>query len=90
MKQEYAKRLEQKGAGRTFHSLKGFGNEIAYVNELVEVANGGTPSTNKVIVGHTPAFHDAYARRVARQKILFSKIRDAELEASAVGRIAAC
>lgn len=34
MRAEYVEKLQHKGAGRTFHSLKGLGNEIAYVTSL--------------------------------------------------------
>jgi hypothetical protein len=92
MRGEYNDRLRRKGAGRTFHSLKGRGDEIAYVNELVDMValsrvNGFGPT---VITGHTQRWHEAYLRRVARQKILFSKTRDPYLDRTVLDLIEGC
>jgi hypothetical protein len=39
MREEYRKRLREKGAGRLFHSLRGSGAEIDYVADLVDWIN---------------------------------------------------
>jgi len=88
MRGEYLERIECKGAGRTFHSLKGLGDEIAYVNELVDLVNQG--QSTQIILGHTQSWHEAYLRRVARQKVLFGKVRDGEIEKANLDRIASC
>jgi thioredoxin reductase len=41
METEYKARVEEKGLGRDFHSLRGRGREILYVRELVEWMNRG-------------------------------------------------
>ncbi|KAF2171451.1 hypothetical protein M409DRAFT_63721 [Zasmidium cellare ATCC 36951] len=78
MRDEYLARLQRKGAGRALHSLKGKGEEIAYVEDLVRLVNreGG----EKLISGHTQKWLEAYQRRTLRMEAFFSLVRDAEIE----------
>ncbi|KAG8629817.1 hypothetical protein KVT40_001436 [Elsinoe batatas] len=69
MRREYRERLQRKGAGRTFHSLKGEGEEIAYVNELVAMVNGQN-GTKEHMRGHSAKWHRAYHIRLERLKAM--------------------
>lgn len=71
MRAEYQDRLQAKGAGRTFHSLKDSGAEIAYVKELVQMANKGRRG-GPTMIGHSQRWLDAYERRKERIEALFS------------------
>ncbi|KAL1303593.1 hypothetical protein AAFC00_006958 [Neodothiora populina] len=69
MRREYVAKTAEKSAGRSFHSLRGEGEEIKYVNELMDIVNqravlDGRPLTE----GHTKAWHESYARRVAKNR----------------------
>ena len=90
MRAEYQARLEHKGAGRTFHSLKGDGHELAYVRELVELVNGTGPTPDQAMKGHSQKFLKAYERRRTRLGALFGKERDPEVAARASNLLADC
>lgn len=72
MRDEYIERLRRKGAGRTFHSLKDDGQEIAYVNELAEMVNRHRVLPLLPMTGHTARWHEAYARRLQRRDKIFA------------------
>lgn len=72
MRMEYNERLKRKGAGRTFHSLKGDGEEIAYVAELVAMVNEFQEASLPSMHGHTKRWHEGYARRLLRRDRIFS------------------
>jgi hypothetical protein len=61
MREEYEEKLLQKGIGRDFHSLRGFGEEQKFVTELVGWLNRDTEGLghDKVLLGHTPEWHAA-------------------------------
>lgn len=86
MRKEYSDRIERKGTGRTFHSLKAYGDEIAYVDDLVDM----TTSRGAAMFGHSKAWHEAYARRCVRMKALASKIRDPNLDQRVMELVAGC
>ena len=90
MREEYNQRLALKGAGRVFHSLKGQGHEIAYVNDLVDMVNSGSVMSSGRMTGHSQRWHEAYARRVARQKAIFSTVRDPNAGEEVWQRMRAC
>ena len=90
MRLEYNQRIRERGAGRTFHSLKGYGNEIGYVNELADFVNRSRSDPVLLMDGHTPRWHEAYLRRVERQRLLFSKIRDPTLDQSVIDLVHGC
>ncbi|PSK42037.1 Thiol-specific monooxygenase [Elsinoe australis] len=69
MRAEYRARIQRKGAGRTFHSLKAEGDEIAYVNELVKMVNGHDRSQTWM-TGHSERWHKAYQVRLKRLKAM--------------------
>ncbi|KAK4506403.1 hypothetical protein PRZ48_000133 [Zasmidium cellare] len=88
MREEYLARLQRKGAGRAFHSLKGKGEEIAYVEDLVRLVNreGG----EKLMSGHTQKWLEAYERRTQRMEAFFSLTRDPEVERKALELVPKC
>ena len=61
MREEYKDKLHQKGVGRDFHSLRGFGQEQKYVEELVAWMNRDAERLghNMLMPGHTPEWHAA-------------------------------
>ena len=90
MRQEYVARIKEKGAGRFFHSLKKRGDEIAYVNDIMKIANQGESATAPVIPGHSARWHEAYVRRCQRQDVLFSTIRDPALDRRVLDLVEGC
>ena len=88
MRREYRERLVRKGAGRTFHSLKEDGQEVAYVNELADMVDQyrGAPTPT---ARHTGRWHEAYGRRLKRRDKIFAVLTEpAErrtLESAVVG-----
>ncbi len=59
MRDEYQKRVQIKGFGKSFHSLKG--QDVEYVNSLLGWINRDSESSGgDVIEGHTQAWHAAY------------------------------
>ena len=63
MRNEYRERLQKKGSGKFFHSLRG--EEIKYVKTLVEWVNrDGQKLGFKPVEGHTAAWHTANADRL--------------------------
>lgn len=87
MRSEYQARLETKGAGREFHSLKALGAEGAYVEELVSMTKGSPNSaqSTRPMLGHSERWHSAYKRRVARMRELRTAVRSTEEERSSAG-----
>lgn len=82
---EYEDRLRRKGAGRPFHSMRGEGQEIGYVRELVEWVNGSLSADGGVdgegsMQGHSKKWFESYARRLVRMKALFSVTRDPSID----------
>ncbi|KAF6232137.1 hypothetical protein HO173_009731 [Letharia columbiana] len=76
MSREYQQRLQQKGTGRMFHSLRD--RELEYVNELVNWMNrDGARVGAQPVEGHTKAWHVANVDRLARvRQIMEDKARD--------------
>jgi hypothetical protein len=84
MRAEYRERLQRKGAGRPFHSMRGQGQEIGYVKELVEWVNGelqgnGEAEGQTLMRGHSKKWFESYARRLLRLEALFGATRDPEI-----------
>ncbi|KAK6431257.1 hypothetical protein LTR95_012584 [Oleoguttula sp. CCFEE 5521] len=93
MRDEYEQRLQRKGAGRAFHSLKGSGQEIEYVNELVEWVNGGREEVGNgqyVMKGHSEKWLASYARRQERFKLLFGPSRDKAVDERVLAGMVGC
>ncbi|EME48931.1 hypothetical protein DOTSEDRAFT_58212 [Dothistroma septosporum NZE10] len=90
MRSEYVARIRRKGAGRTFHSLKGSGEEPAYVRELVDLVSRSSAGADVRMVGHSQAWLEAYARRGVRQKAVFSQVRDISLNEKVMALAAVC
>ncbi|RMZ80306.1 hypothetical protein DV738_g2805, partial [Chaetothyriales sp. CBS 135597] len=68
MREEYRQRVEQKGLGRDFHSLRGQGEEPAYVQTLVDWVNSNAEETGQPkMVGHSPKFLEKY--QAQREKL---------------------
>lgn len=62
---EYNKRVEEKGFGRTFHSLRG--QDVEYANELLAWINPGIVAAGgKPVEGHTKEWHEQSA--IIREK----------------------
>lgn len=87
MRQEYHARIQRKGAGRSFHSLKTKGDEIEYVQELVGLVNSGGANSMQ---GHSTRWLEAYERRLVRQAGLLSRVRDESLDESVMRPMAGC
>ena len=84
MRSEYKERLQRKGAGRPFHSMRGQGQEIGYVKELVEWVNAELQTNSEVedgalMRGHSKKWFESYARRLLRLEALFGVTRDPEI-----------
>nr|OQO30383.1 hypothetical protein B0A51_02343 [Rachicladosporium sp. CCFEE 5018] len=93
MREEYERRLTTKGAGRAFHSLKGSGQEIASVNDLVEWVNGGKEQVREgdyVMKGHSEKWLASYARRQERFKLLFGPSRDNAVDERVLAGMIGC
>jgi len=91
MREEYVDRVQRKGAGRTLHSLKGYGQELEYVRELVSMVNEGNPRpSDKLMIGHSTNWLEAYERRRKRHELMFGKERDPEINRRILERVAGC
>ncbi|CAF9921455.1 MAG: hypothetical protein ALECFALPRED_001807 [Alectoria fallacina] len=67
MRKEYQLRLQKKGTGKMFHSLKD--REVEYVNELVDWVNrDGARLGAKPMEGHTKAWHAANVDRLEKMR----------------------
>lgn len=91
MRKEYRERVKRKGAGRTLHSLKDYGLEAGYVNELVDMVNEGllVPS-KKRMTGHSTTWLEAYERRRKRLELLLSNVRDPSLDHRTLEQVVGC
>lgn len=76
MRREYQQRLQTKGTGKMFHSLKD--REVEYVNELLDWVNrDGAKLGAEPVEGHTKAWHAANADRLEKmRRIMEDKARD--------------
>lgn len=90
MREEYSQRLERKGAGRPFHSLRAPGDEIAYVNQLVQMVNSGKEEDEVPMSGHSAAWLEAYGRRGERLKAIFGRERESSVDERIVGLMNGC
>ena len=81
MRDEYNLRVARKGLGREFHSLRGQGEEQAYVADLVTFMNEDAIAFGvEQIAGHTEKWHEANAAREEKLKWLRgSKNKEAEI-----------
>ncbi|KAI1609154.1 dimethylaniline monooxygenase (N-oxide forming) [Exophiala viscosa] len=72
MREEYRARVEAKGLGRDFHSLRGEGEEQAYVAELVDWTNRDAAGlgVGDKMRGHTEEWHEANRDREEKLKWL--------------------
>lgn len=71
MREEYNRRLRDRGVGRGFHSLHRAGEEVAYVNELVDWASRDAEALGVApMEGHTQQWLDGYWDMKARLKKL--------------------
>jgi hypothetical protein len=70
MRKEYNDRVEKKGSGRGFHSLKGV--QVEYAAELVEWVNSQVTTTGgEKMEGHTEAWLQTYESWQLRMRQLF-------------------
>lgn len=71
MRKEYHQRVLQKGAGRSFHSLRGYNDEVRYVKDLVDWANRDAERLGiDHIEGHSEQWLEKYAAMRERMKDL--------------------
>ncbi|CZT24400.1 related to FAD dependent oxidoreductase [Ramularia collo-cygni] len=90
MREEYTQKLQRKGAGRSFHSLKAQGEEIVYVEDLVQMVNSGRQDDEELLQGHSPSWRRAYGRRWKRFEVFFGQVRDREIDERVLSTIASC
>lgn len=90
MRAEYSDRLERKGAGRPFHSLRAPGEETAYVSDLVKIVNSGKSDDEELLKGHSPLWIEAYGRRGERLRALFGQLRDPAVDERVLESMAGC
>jgi cation diffusion facilitator CzcD-associated flavoprotein CzcO len=74
MRREYGERVRRKGLGKYFHSYLGEGEELRYVEELVELANAGAAQPNGAggVKGHSDAWIAGYWDMREKAKWVFS------------------
>ncbi|KAK4569376.1 hypothetical protein LTR86_003139 [Recurvomyces mirabilis] len=80
MRTEYKERISRKGAARTLHSLKGYGEELAYVRELMAMVNTPALSPARRMTGHSVKFLESYERRRAYMQTLLGRTDQKLLE----------
>lgn len=77
MRAEYDQRVEKKGYGKAFHSLRD--EEEGYVNELLGWVNGDLAKHGKSgLLGHSQQWKEAREEQVQRIKALFATPRGPE------------
>lgn len=92
MREVYEERLRRKGAGRTFHSLKGVGEEIEYVDELVRWVNGalGEAGESRKMLGHSAKWLASYERRLKRAAALKNVKRERGVDEALLAGVVPC
>lgn len=71
MRAEYKKKVEEKGFGKGFHSLKE--REVEYVNELLDWANEYLQKMGlEMLKGHTEAWKELKGKQMERIKAMFA------------------
>ncbi|KAF2740453.1 putative dimethylaniline monooxygenase [Polyplosphaeria fusca] len=71
MRDEYTRRVEEKGFGKGFHSLRN--KEVEYVDELLEWINADLREGGLAPVsGHSSAWHEAKEEQLSRIQALFA------------------
>ncbi|KAI5370864.1 putative flavin monooxygenase, FAD/NAD(P)-binding domain superfamily [Septoria linicola] len=91
MRAEYDERLQRKGIGRNFHSLRAKGAEIAYVQELADYINGESATTGEPLMrAHAQSWIEAYARRGLRMEAVFAQVRESSLNEKALDLVSGC
>jgi hypothetical protein len=74
MRREYMKRVEEKGPGRGFNSLHAQGQEVAYVQELVDWVNSSsTVPGEPPMVPHSEEWKRGFDELKAKATALFKK-----------------
>jgi cation diffusion facilitator CzcD-associated flavoprotein CzcO len=82
MRKTYLERLSLRGVGRDFHSMRGEGDELAYVADLVEWANrDGQEVGAPEMQGHTAIFLEGHRRQREMLKQLGLRLERRNLEA---------
>lgn len=71
MRTEYQRRVQAKGYGKAFHSLKE--KEVEYVDELLEWVNRDLERLGRGrLEGHTEKWHEAKEQQVVRMRAMFA------------------
>ncbi|KAK4200502.1 hypothetical protein QBC40DRAFT_326537 [Triangularia verruculosa] len=75
MREEYERKVSEKGLGREFHSLHAMGKEVEYVRDLVEWVNEDYESedgkSNGRMIGHSDEWLTGYYEMKAKTNALF-------------------
>lgn len=83
MRAEYRKRVEEKGFGKRFHSLKG--REVDYVDELLTWVNADLEKQGlEKLKGHTEAWKELKVEQVERIKVMFAGKNEPERQLTLV------
>ena len=87
MRREYEKRVGEKGLGRGFHSLHAMGQEVAYVQELVDWVNESAVEIGEPpMLPHSEEWKRGYDELKAKTTALFKTARGAESEEKGAGK----
>ncbi|KAF2707101.1 MFS general substrate transporter [Pleomassaria siparia CBS 279.74] len=79
MRTEYQQRVEAKGYGKAFHSLRD--REVEYVNDIIGFVNSDLEGSGVPrLEGHTAIWHKAKAEQKAKMKLMSEGIQPAERE----------
>jgi len=77
MRRDYAKRVEEKGFGRDFHSLHARGGELEYVQGLVDWVNSYAAEVGEEpMPGHSEEWKQRYHEMKTRTLELFKWSKD--------------
>lgn len=92
MREEYNERIQEKGIGRNFHSLRGDGREALYVQELADYVNGQMSKRGESarMQAHSQSWLEAYDRRAARVQAMRGQTRDSHINEEVWSRISGC
>ncbi|KAF2212505.1 hypothetical protein CERZMDRAFT_121267 [Cercospora zeae-maydis SCOH1-5] len=92
MRKEYQERIERKGTGRNFHSLKGRGAEALYVRELADYVNEQMSRRGETgrMQAHSRTWLEAYDRRAARMQAVLGQTREPHIHERVWGRMSGC
>lgn len=87
MRRDYAKRVEEKGFGRDFHSLHARGGELEYVQGLVDWVNSYAAEVGEEpMLGHSEEWKQRYHEMKSRTLELFKWSKDPDASQEGGGK----